>query len=71
MEKQVFVHDFDVVVQLASFHANADDLSGADLKSRILKSIEQMDDSDIWSVCSLVHTIQPDDHGTTAQDWGI
>lgn len=71
MSKKLFVHDFDVIVQLASLHANADDLSGADLKCRILKSIEQMDDGDIWSICSLVHTIHPDEHGTTEQDWGL
>lgn len=67
----LYVHDFDVKVQIASFAPKGGDLYSGELKKRIIKSLENMDDRDFWEVCDCIHSVGSDQHGTTASDWGI
>lgn len=71
IEPTLYVHDYDVKVQIASFSPKGGDLYSGELKKRIIKSLESMDDKDFWMLCDCRYSVGPDQHGTTASDWGI
>ena len=71
MTKPVYIHDFDFVFTVPSFQADPDKVTADEIVAQFKRTLNNMENWEIFERSGHVQTIDPDIHMTTAADWGL
>lgn len=71
MSRPVYIHQFDLRVEVPSFESDPSDIKDVDLKLYLMNAVNHSETWKLLECLDHIQTIDPDIHMTTAKDWGL